>query len=389
MTAGGALDDLRLGRELLARSRDASREWSRAIVSSVLAAAHGGPSTGRGAQRRRAEAVAGGFGEAASAFRRAGAAAPSREAALGLADALEGQAATYTAMGPGTEVQAVASLAGAVAALDGVPGQGSGSDPDVLGRKVRLLRSAGEVWARIGAWDEAADRFAVAAEAVDALIDLAPDDPEARLEKATLLAAWAALGVRRGSPAWSPRLPADPEASLERHRASLAAFDEALDRLAEPGIAAVWKSGELCRLGDLQRALSRRRAALESYRAAVRLYDEVVDADPRHRSARGLALERLAAVAREVERPAEALWALERGIADLESAERPGGYDDLARGTMLVHLGELYLAAARLDEARGCLRRGLEVLIASTAITDDDKLPRDRLIHRGRALLHG
>ena len=94
-------------------------------------------------------------------------------------------------------------------------------------------------------------------------------------------------------------------------------------------------------------------------------------------------------VARELGRAAEATWAYERGIADLVAPGLHGGYDDLARGSMSIHLGELYLDASRLEEARAYLQEGLEVLMAATGIAEDDQLVRDRLINRGREMLHG
>jgi hypothetical protein len=100
-------------------------------------------------------------------------------------------------------------------------------------------------------------------------------------------------------------------------------------------------------------------------------------------------LQRTGDLARELERATEATWAYERGIADLVAPSIPGGYDDLAGGTMSIHLGELYLEASRLEEARAYLQEGLEVLVAATGIAEDDKLVRDRLINRGRELLHG
>src|SRR5207244_10798673 len=104
-----------------------------------------------------------------------------------------------------------------------------------------------------------------------------------------LLSAGAGLGVGPVSPAYSPRQPADPDAALARHAealvafdAALAAFDEAasperaLDRAPDRARVALWKAIELRSLGDLQRSLSRRRAALQSYRGTVRLLDEAV-----------------------------------------------------------------------------------------------------------------
>ena len=231
---------------------------------------------------------------------------------------------------------------------------------------------------------------------------MAPEHTEARLSKAMLLSAWAGLGVGPVSPAYSPRQPGDPDAALARHAEALVAFDAALaafDEVASPdrgpdrgpdrARAALWKAIELRSLGDLQRSLSRRRAALQSYRGAVRLLDEVVAEAPRQRSERGRTLQRTGDVARELGRAAEASWAYERGIADLVAPNLPGGYDDLARGTMSIHLGELYLAASRLEEARAYLQEGLEVLMAATGIAEDDQLIRDRLINHGRDLLHG
>jgi tetratricopeptide (TPR) repeat protein len=260
--------------------------------------------------------------------------------------------------------------------------------------KARLLRIAGGVQARLREWDEAAACYRDGVEALDELLRIAPEHPDARLSRAVLLAAWAGLGVGPASPAYSPRLPAGPEAALSRHAEALVAFDSALvafDEVASPdrGRAALWKAIELRSLGDLQRSLSRRRAALQSYRGAVRLLDEVVAEAPGQRRERGRTLQRTGDLARELERAAEATWAYERGIADLVAPSLPGGYDDLARGTMSIHLGELYLEASRLEEARAYLQEGLEVLMAATGIAEDDKLVRDRLINRGRELLHG
>jgi len=387
--------ELRRGRALLAQARSDSRQWSRAFVSSLLATVDGGGAgADRPARQRRAAEVAEEFAEAADAFRAALGIRASREAYVGIAEALDAQGGTYAAMGPGAEGDAIASLSGAVDALDGALGLGSlGSRSALLDMKVRLLRFAAGIWSRIAEWGEAAACYRDAVAAVNDLIALAPGDAEARLSKATLLGAWAALGVRHGSPAYSPRLPADPEASLARHREALAAFDAAMASTHHPGpqrgLVTYRTSVELRSLGDLQRAMPRRRSALESYRAAVRLLDEVVAEQAGQRSERGRMLQRVADVARELGRPTEAVWAYERGIADLRETELPGGYDDLARGTMLMQLGELYLSAGRIEEARGCLQEGLEVLLASAGIVEDDKLARDRLIHRGRELLHG
>ena len=110
---------------------------------------------------------------------------------------------------------------------------------------------------------------------------------------------------------------------------------------------------------------------------------------PLQRSERGRTLLRTGDLAQELGRAAEATWAYERGIADLVAPSLPGGYDDLSRGTMSIHLGELYLAASRLEESRAYLQEGLDVLMAATGIAEDDQLIRDRVINRGRDLLHG
>lgn len=397
------------GKTLLEQARTHSRRWSQAFVSSLLDSVKEGAATpDRSARQRRATLVAGEFGEAAAAFRAALHLQASREAYVGVAEALEAQSGTYTAMGPGAEGNALASLAGAVAALDGALGLApAGSslvpgDPGLLDMKARLLRVAGGVQARRREWDEAAACYRDAIDALNELLRIAPEHTEARLSKAMLLSAWASLGVGPVSPAYSPRQPGDPEAALARHAEALVSFDAALaafddvaspergpDRGPDRATAALWKAIELRGLGDLQRSLSRRRAALQSYRDAVRLLDEVVAEAPRQRSERGRTLQRTGDVARELGRAAEAAWAYERGIADLVSPSLPGGYDDLARGTMSVHLGELYLAASRLEESRAYLQEGLEVLLAATGIAEDDQLIRDRVINRGRNLLHG
>jgi tetratricopeptide (TPR) repeat protein len=397
------------GKTLLEQARTHSRRWSQAFVSSLLDSVKEGAATpDRSARQRRATLVAGEFGEAAAAFRAALHLQASREAYVGVAEALEAQSGTYTAMGPGADGNALASLAGAVAALDGALGLApAGSslvpgDPGLLDMKARLLRVAGGVQARRREWDEAAACYRDAIDALNELLRIAPEHTEARLSKAMLLSAWASLGVGPVSPAYSPRQPGDPEAALARHAEALVSFDAALaafddvaspergpDRGPDRATAALWKAIELRGLGDLQRSLSRRRAALQSYRDAVRLLDEVVAEAPRQRSERGRTLQRTGDVARELGRAAEAAWAYERGIADLASPSLPGGYDDLARGTMSVHLGELYLAASRLEESRAYLQEGLEVLIAATGIAEDDQLIRDRVINRGRNLLHG
>jgi tetratricopeptide (TPR) repeat protein len=394
--------EMERGKALLEQARTDSRRWSQAFVSSLLDSVKEGAATpDRSARQRRAALVAGEFGQAAAAFRAALALQVSRDAYVGVAEALEAQSGTYAAMGPGAEGSALASLAGAVAALDGAlglqPATGSSllpGAPGLLDMKARLLRIAGGVQARLREWDEAAACYRDGVEALDELLRIAPEHPDARLSRAVLLAAWAGLGVGPASPAYSPRLPAGPEAALSRHAEALVAFDSALvafDEVASPdrGRAALWKAIELRSLGDLQRSLSRRRAALQSYRGAVRLLDEVVAEAPGQRSERGRTLQRTGDLARELERAAEATWAYERGIADLVAPSLPGGYDDLARGTMSIHLGELYLEASRLEEARAYLQEGLEVLMAATGIAEDDKLVRDRLINRGRELLHG
>lgn len=394
--------EMERGKALLEQARTDSLRWSQAFVSSLLDSVMEGAATlDRSARQRRAALVAGEFGQAAAAFRAALTLQVSRDAYVGVAEALEAQSGTYAAMGPGAEGNALASLAGAVAALDGALGLGpaTGSSllqgaPGLLDMKARLLGIAGGVQARLREWDEAAACYRDGVDALDELLRIAPEHPEARLSRAMLLAAWAGLGVGPVSPAYSPRLPGDPEAALGRHAEALVAFDAALapfDDVASPerGRAALWKAIELRSLGDLQRSLSRRRAALESYRGAVRLFDEVVAEAPGQRSERGRTLQRTGDLARELGRAAEATWAYERGIADLVDPGLPGGYDDLARGTMSIHLGELYLDASRLEEARAYLQEGLEVLIAATGIAEDDQLVRDRLINRGRELLHG
>jgi tetratricopeptide (TPR) repeat protein len=394
------------GRALLEQARTDSRLWSQAFVSSLLDSVKvGAASLDRSARQRRAALVAGEFGQAAAAFRAALALQASRDAYVGVAEALEDQSGTYAAMGPGAEGSALASLAGAVAALDGALGLGPATGsallqeaPGLLDMKARLLRVAGGVQARLREWDEAAACYRDGVEALDELLRIAPEHPDAPLSRAMLLAAWAGLGVGPVSPAYSPRLPGDPEAALGRHAEALVAFDAALaafgeaaspERGPDRASAALWKAIELRSLGDLQRSLSRRRAALQSYRGAVRLLDEVVAEAPGQRSERGRTLQRTGDLARELERATEATWAYERGIADLVAPSLPGGYDDLARGTMSIHLGELYLEASRVEEARAYLQEGLEVLVAATGIAEDDKLVRDRLINRGRELLHG
>jgi tetratricopeptide (TPR) repeat protein len=389
------------GKTLLEQARTDSRRWSQAFVSSLLDSVKEGAATpDRSARQRRAAEVAGEFGEAAAAFRAALGVQVSRDAYVGVAEALEAQSDTFGAMGPGAESSALASLVGAVAALDAALGLASAEpswpqgDAGLLDMKARLLRVAAGVQARLREWDEAAACYGDAVEALDQLLRINPEHTEARLSRATLLAAWAALGMGPVSPAYSPRRPGDPEAALARHAEALVAFDAALaafDAVASPerGRAALWKAIELRSLADLQRSLSRRRAALQSYRGAVRLFDEVVAEAPRQRSERGRTLQRAGDVARELGRAPEATWAYERGIADLVAPGLPGAYDDLARGSMSIDLGELYLVASRLEEARAYLQEGLEVLMAATGIAEDDQLVRDRLINRARELLHG
>lgn len=386
--------EMERGSTLLEQARLDSRRWSRAFVSALLDIVKEGAATpDRSARQQRALQVAGEFGAAAAAFRAALGLRLSREAFVGVAEALEAQGGTYAAMGPGTEGDALASLAGAVAALDGALHLESAVD--LLDMKSRLLRIAAGVQTRLREWDEAALCYREAVDALDDLLAIAPAHPEAQLSKATLLAAWAELGARAISPSYAPRLPADPEAALLRHAEALIAFDEAIegleaaDRPQDRGRAVLWKGMELRSLGDLQRSLSRRRSSLESYRGAVRLFDEVVAEAPRQRSERGRTLQRAGDVARDLGRDAEATWAYERGIADLISPGMVGGYDDLARGSMFIHLGELYLAASRLEEARAYLREGLEALIGATGIADDEQLARDRLVNRGKELLDG
>jgi tetratricopeptide (TPR) repeat protein len=338
------------GKALLDQARTDSRRWSQAFVSSLLDSVKEGAATlDRSARQRRAALVAGEFGQAAAAFRAALTLQASRDAYVGVAEALEAQSDTYAAMGPGAEANALASLAGAVAALDGALGIGSipdsplpqgdpsslpQGDPDLLDMKARLLRVAGGVQARLREWDEAAACYRDGVEALDELLRIAPEHPEARLSRAMLLAAWAGLGVEPASPAYSPHLPGDPEAALGRHAEALVAFDAAMaafddaaspDRGPDRARATRWKAIELRSLGDLQRSLSRRRAALQSYRGAVRLLDEVVAEAPGQRSERGRTLHRTGDLARELGRAAEATWAYERGIADLVAPSLPAG----------------------------------------------------------------
>ena len=392
-------------------------------MSSLLDSVKEGSATpDRSARRRRAALVAGEFGQAAAAFQAALGLQVSREAYVGVAEALEAQSGTYTAMGPGAEGNALASLAGAVAALDAALGLGSAGssllqgDSGLLDMKARLLRVAGGVQARLREWDAAAACYRDAIDVLDELLRIAPEHTEARLSKANrganggnpnltvreVLDA-AVRGLESGQQTYDPEVEASVRLTMaDTYREALVAFDAALapfDEVASPerapdrgpdrARAALWKAIELRSLGDLQRSLSRRRAALESYRGAVRLLDEVVAEAPRQRSERGRTLQRTGDVARELGRSAEAEWAYERGIADLVAPSLPGGYDDLARGTMSIHLGELYLAASRLEESRAYLQEGLEVLMAATGIADDDQLIRDRVINRGRDLLHG
>ncbi|MEA2591168.1 MAG: hypothetical protein QOD62_999, partial [Actinomycetota bacterium] len=234
----GFAAEMERGKALLDQARTDSRRWSQAFVSSLLDSVKEGAATlDRSARQRRAALVAGEFGQAAAAFRAALTVQASRDAYVGVAEALEAQSGTYAAMGPGAEASALASLAGAVAALDGALGLGSAGSPlpeghpDLLDMKARLLRVAGGVQARLREWDEAAACYRDGVEALDELLRIAPEHPEARLSRAVLLAAWAGLGVGPVSPAYSPRLPGDPEAALGRHAEALVAFDAAMAAL--------------------------------------------------------------------------------------------------------------------------------------------------------------
>lgn len=385
---------LETGRALLDEARRGNSSLSRTIVASLLASAlepeRGVPD--RSARRDAALLVAEQFGDAADAFRSAlatgvGADPINRAAYEGIAEALLGQGRVYASLQPGLEREAVSSFTQAGAALDAALALKDGAD--LLKAKATVLRASGNVYNRLHEWDEAGACYGKAAAALDAALRLAPDDTDARLGRAVTLAAWATLGARGGSPAWSPRLPEDPQGALARHAAALVAYEEALQSGAAPRVALALKASELRDLGDLQRTLSRRRASLASYRQAVRLLDEVVTERPSQRWDRGMALERAGDVARELGRVTEAVRSYERGIADLESVAGRPGYGDFARGSMLVRLGELHLGAGRLQEARTSLQQGLEVLVGTSGITDDDRLSRDRLINRGRALLTG
>ena len=100
------------GKTLLERARTDSRRWSQAFVSSLLNSVKEGAATpDRSARQRRAALVAGEFGQAAAAFQAALGLQVSRDAYVGVAEALEAQSGTYTAMGPGAEGNALASLA--------------------------------------------------------------------------------------------------------------------------------------------------------------------------------------------------------------------------------------------------------------------------------------
>src|SRR5260370_33113612 len=102
-------------------------------------------------------------------------------------------------MGPGAEGNALASLAGAVAALDGALGlapAGSSLVPGDLGlldMKARLLRIAGGVQARLREWDDAAACYRDAIDVLDELLRFAPERNRARPSRAILLAARAGL----------------------------------------------------------------------------------------------------------------------------------------------------------------------------------------------------
>ena len=54
---------------------------------------------------------------------------------------------------------------------------------------------------------------------------------------------------------------------------------------------------------------------------------------------------------------------------------------------MLLHLGALYLETSRPGDARDALEEARRVLVATTGITDGDKLVRDRLLAQGASLL--
>src|ERR1700716_3800556 len=149
--------EMERGRALLEQARTDSRRWSQAFVSSLLDSVKEGAATpDRSARQRRAALVAGEVGGAAAAFRAALALQVSRDAYVGVAEALEAQSGTYAAMGPGAEGSALASLSGAVAALDAALGLGSAPSsapqgdppsvpqgaPGLLDMKARLLRVA-------------------------------------------------------------------------------------------------------------------------------------------------------------------------------------------------------------------------------------------------------
>src|SRR5258707_1574145 len=101
--------EMKRGRTLLEQARSDSRRWSQAFVSSLMDIVKEGArglcggvapprAPDRSARRQRAVEVAGEFGEAAAAFRTALTLRVSRDAYVGVAEALEAQSGTYSAM---------------------------------------------------------------------------------------------------------------------------------------------------------------------------------------------------------------------------------------------------------------------------------------------------
>ncbi|HMC09236.1 MAG TPA: hypothetical protein VKL22_07945 [Actinomycetota bacterium] len=382
------------GRALLACARLDHKLMSRSLVQSRLAVVRAVPgedvrAPDPAAERRWARIVVARYERAAEAFEAALRLRAGVEASIALSEAREAQGVTHASRGPGHEREALACLSRALAALAGAVEPAP--RPDLLDRKAVLLRLIGDIYGRLSEWDEAAAHYRDASAALDAVLQIVPDHPDARSTKASVLATAADLETRLPSPAWSPRLPRDPAETLRRHREALQAFDAALEAGADRAWTLASKADELLRLGDLERALSRRRAALDCYRQAVRLFDEVIAERSERRSRRGRALERAGDVARELGRTGEAVWSYERGIGDLRDAAArsawSGGYDDFALGAMLLHLGALYLETSRPGDARDALEEARRVLVATTGITDGDKLVRDRLLAQGASLL--
>ena len=301
-----------------------------------------------------------------------------REGYIALGQALEYQSVWLSSMEPDIDlaieagVQAIAALGHALTLQ---------LDIDILSRMAHIRQFLGQLYLRrrdhmaITAFEAAAEDFL-------AVSQLDRSHSVALTHRAEALSGVAqAWGLVTTPPdIASARSAAEIEAPYLR---GLRAFDEALASGSDGSAAVIGKAELLLRLGNLQEEAGRPHEALFSYREACRSLEILPESPPV--GLRSEAFERLGDLQARLSLVAEAIESYKRGVQDIENrlprTGGSGGYDDLARGRMLLQIGKLGESLGSGDTGH-IFREARATLEGVVRVSNADKIRRDQLLEQ-------